>query len=90
MSKEEAKKGEYLRHEIAYGAFEWRLTVPEGVQADKIKAEFKNGVVDWVLSPSCGQISCPHRPAEAAFRAVAVRRNSRVGRDGNGTKPKCL
>jgi HSP20 family protein len=45
-SKEESKKGDYLRREIAYGAFERRLMVPEGVQADKVKAEFKNGVVE--------------------------------------------
>jgi HSP20 family protein len=40
-SKEEAKKGEYLRREIAYGAFERRLTVPEGVQADKSRQSSK-------------------------------------------------
>jgi Hsp20/alpha crystallin family len=28
-----------LRREIPYGVFERRLTVPEGVQADKVKAE---------------------------------------------------
>jgi HSP20 family protein len=48
-SKEEEKKQNYLRREIAYGAFERRLTVPEGVQADKVKAEFKNGVVEITI-----------------------------------------
>lgn len=48
-SKEEAKKGDYLRREIAYGAFERRLTVPEGAQTDKVKAEFKNGVVEIAI-----------------------------------------
>ncbi|HKU26874.1 MAG TPA: Hsp20/alpha crystallin family protein [Candidatus Sulfotelmatobacter sp.] len=37
------KEGGDLRREIAYGAFERRLTVPEAIQADKIKAEFKTG-----------------------------------------------
>lgn len=36
----------YLRREIAYGTFERRLTVPEGAETDKVKAEFKNGVVE--------------------------------------------
>ncbi len=48
-SKEEVNRGDYLRREISYGAFERRLTVPEGAQADKVKAEFKNGVVEIIV-----------------------------------------
>lgn len=44
--KEEVTKEDYLRKEIAYGAFERRLTLPESVEADKVKAEFKNGVIE--------------------------------------------
>lgn len=44
--KEEVTKENYLRREIAYGAFERRLTLPEGTEADKVKAEFKNGVIE--------------------------------------------
>jgi HSP20 family protein len=44
--EEEVKKADYLRREISYGAFERRLTIPEGAQTDKVKAEFKNGVVE--------------------------------------------
>lgn len=45
-SKEQVKKGDYLRREIAYGAFERHLTLPDGAQTEKVKAEFKNGVVE--------------------------------------------
>jgi HSP20 family protein len=48
-SKEEVKKPDYLRREISYGAFERRLTIPEGAQTDKVKAEFKNGVVEIIV-----------------------------------------
>jgi len=45
-SKEEVRRDDYLRSEIAYGAFERRLTLPEDVQAGKVKAEFTNWVVE--------------------------------------------
>lgn len=48
-SKEANGKGDYLRREIAYGAFERRLTVPEGARTDNVRAEFKNGVVEIII-----------------------------------------
>lgn len=44
--EKEVKKEDYTRREISYGAFERRLTLPEGTATDKIKATFKNGVVE--------------------------------------------
>ena len=38
-----------MRREIAYGAFERRLTVPEAIQAHKVKTEFKNGGVEVIV-----------------------------------------
>jgi HSP20 family protein len=32
--------------EISYGAFERTLTLPEGVDADKLNAEYRNGVLE--------------------------------------------
>jgi HSP20 family protein len=46
--KEEKKKGYYL-HERHYGSFERYFRVPEGVDADKIEATFKNGVLKVTL-----------------------------------------
>lgn len=47
--REEVAKGDYLRREIAYDAFERHVTLPEGAQADKVEGEFKNGVVEITL-----------------------------------------
>lgn len=34
------------RREIIYGSFERTFTLPEGIQADKVEANFQNGVLD--------------------------------------------
>jgi HSP20 family protein len=45
-AEKEVKEKDYLRREVSYGAFERRMSLPEGAAADKIKATFKNGVVE--------------------------------------------
>ena len=45
-SEQEIKKENYLRREVSYGAFERRMNLPEGAMTDKVKAIFKNGVVE--------------------------------------------
>lgn len=46
--KREEKKEEkdYFYQELAYGKFSRSITLPEGVEADKVKATFKNGVLE--------------------------------------------
>jgi HSP20 family protein len=46
--KEEKKKDYYLS-ERRYGSFERSFRLPEGVDADKIEASFKNGVLTLIL-----------------------------------------
>ena len=46
--KEEKKKDYYLS-ERRYGSFERRMQIPEGVDADKIDATFKKGVLTVTL-----------------------------------------
>ena len=46
--KEEKKKGYYLS-ERRYGAFQRSFGVPDGVDAEKIEANFKNGVLTVTL-----------------------------------------
>ena len=46
--KEETKKDYYMR-ERSFGSFQRSFTVPEGVEADKIEASFKNGVLTVTL-----------------------------------------
>jgi HSP20 family protein len=45
-SEQEVKKEDYLHREVSYGAFERRMSLPEGAATDKIKASFKNGVIE--------------------------------------------
>lgn len=46
--KEEEKEGYYLS-ERRFGSFQRSFAVPEGIDADKIVAEFKNGVLKIML-----------------------------------------
>ena len=63
--KQEVKKEDYLRRELFYGVFERRTTLPEGAQTDKIKATFKNGVVE-VTMPLATEATAKKVPIEAA------------------------
>jgi HSP20 family protein len=49
--KREEKKEEkdYFYREVAYGKFSRTLTLPEGVDADRIKANYKNGVLEITM-----------------------------------------
>jgi HSP20 family protein len=41
-----AKEAELFEEEIAYGVFERTLTLPEGVNSEKLTAEYVNGVLE--------------------------------------------
>lgn len=45
MDKAEEEKG-YLYRELPYGKFARVLTLPEGIDADKVKTAYKNGVLE--------------------------------------------
>ena len=63
--EQEVKKENYFRREVSYGAFERHMTLPEGAQTDKIKATFKNGVVE-VTMPIAKEAGAKKIPLEAA------------------------
>ncbi len=44
--EKETKEENYAYREIAYGAFERHLPLPEGVKADELKAKFSNGILE--------------------------------------------
>ena len=44
--EEEVKKENYYRAERSYGTFVRTLELPRDVQADKVKAAFKNGILE--------------------------------------------
>jgi HSP20 family protein len=58
----EEKNRNYLHREVSYGSFERSITLPEGVDADQIKASFKNGVLELTMPA----------PKEMAPRKVAI------------------
>ncbi len=40
------KDEDYIYRELAYGSFERRLPLPEGVKTDQVKAKFANGILE--------------------------------------------
>ncbi len=61
--RKEAKTEDYIRREISYGKFERRMTLPEGAMTDKVKASFKNGVVE-VTMPVGKELAAKKVPLE--------------------------
>jgi HSP20 family protein len=61
----------YYLNELPYGAFTRSVTVPEGVDAEGIKARFENGVLEVVL---------PGAAQEAQPKKIAI--ESGEGREG--------
>lgn len=44
-SSEKDEKGKYLRREFAYTQFQQTMILPDNIEAEKIQAEVKNGVL---------------------------------------------
>jgi len=49
QEEKEEKKKDYYLHERHFGSFERSFEIPEGVDADKIEANFKKGVLTVTL-----------------------------------------
>jgi HSP20 family protein len=65
QEEKEEKKKDYYLHERHFGSFERCFRVPEGVDADKIEASFKKGVLTVTL---------PKTPeAQKAEKKIAVK-----------------
>ncbi len=47
--RKEEKEGEYFFCETSYGSFERTVTLPEGVDTDKVHASYKNGVLEITM-----------------------------------------
>ncbi len=50
--EEEEKKGNYLRRERRYGEVYRRIPLPEGLELEKAKASYNNGVLEIVIPRS--------------------------------------
>ena len=42
----ETKEADYLRREITYGSFQRSILLPEGVEKDRLTAEYRNGMLE--------------------------------------------
>ena len=54
--KKEVKEDDYIRREVAYGSFQRQFTLPHGVDAEKIRAKYENGVLE-VTMPAPKELS---------------------------------
>lgn len=54
----EDKEGYYLR-EMRYGSFERTFPLPEGVGADAVKAEYRDGILEVTVSGGAKQMAPP-------------------------------
>lgn len=48
-SEEEIKDATYYRKERVYGLFQKQLVLPKDIEADKIKANYKDGVLEVII-----------------------------------------
>jgi HSP20 family protein len=60
---EEIKQQGYYRKETFHGTFERRFAVPEGTDEKKVKAEYKNGVLEIVLPAMAKPVQVPKAKA---------------------------
>ena len=63
QEEKEEKKKDYYLHERRFGAFERSFRLPEGVDADKIEATFKSGVLTLTL-PKTPEARRPEKKIE--------------------------
>jgi HSP20 family protein len=62
----------YYLNELPYGAFRRSVTVPEGVEADSIKARLENGVLEVVLPGATTQLEPKRIAIEGGGGASAI------------------
>lgn len=73
-STRENKEGDYLQREIAYGSFQRTIELPNGVDADKINAEYRNGMLE-ITAP----ISAAAQPRKIEIKPATASRQVSAG-----------
>ncbi|MDF2701747.1 MAG: heat shock protein Hsp20 [Rubrobacteraceae bacterium] len=62
--EEERKEANYLVKERRYGSFSRSMTLPEGIDEDRIKATFKDGVLEVTVEGAGTQVEAGPRRIE--------------------------
>lgn len=61
----ETKEADYLHREITYGSFQRSVLLPEGIDKDKLNAEYRNGILE-ITAP----IAAAALPRKVEIRAL--------------------
>jgi len=56
VSSRETKESDYIHREVSYGSFQRVMELPEGVDKDKLNAEYRNGVLEITAPISAGAL----------------------------------
>jgi HSP20 family protein len=67
----ETKEADYLRREITYGSFQRTITLPEGVDKDKLNAEYRNGILE--ITAPIATVALPRKVEIKALPGPAAR-----------------
>jgi len=67
----DTSEADYLHREIRYGAFRRSLMLPEGVEKDRLTAEYRNGILD--ISAPIAASALPRKVEIKALPAAASR-----------------
>lgn len=70
---EEVEDEEYYRMEAAYGKFERRLPIPEGIDEKKIVAEYSEGILEVVVPKAVKALEAPKATAIPVKSAKVVK-----------------
>lgn len=68
-SSRETSEADYLQREISYGSFTRSLVLPEGVDKEKVTAEYRNGMLE-ITAP----IATAALPRKVEIKAIAASR----------------
>lgn len=65
----ETREADYLRREITYGSFTRTIALPEGIDKEKLSAEYRNGTLE-ITAP----VASNALPRRVEIKSVAVSR----------------
>jgi HSP20 family protein len=68
-NQHETRDGDYLQKEITYGSFTRGLVLPEGVDRERVTAEYRNGMLE-ITAP----IATAALPRKVEIKAIAASR----------------